>query len=101
MVRIALFFIAGILLAIYIPELIDQHLALAGLLALIPLYYAGFIFFRNRNVIRLFTGVCGLVTVFIFGYFHLFTSTDSRSEDHLLSVKEPIHYYEAIIQKRS
>jgi competence protein ComEC len=98
MVRIALFFIAGILLAIYIPELIDQHLALAGLLALIPLYYAGFIFFRNRNVIRVFTGLCGLVAVFIFGYFHLLKSTGSNSEDHLLSVKDPIHYYEAIVR---
>ena len=98
MVRIALFFTAGVLVGIYLPVLIEEHVVAVGLWILIPGYFAGFIFFRHRHVIRIYFGFCGLLSVFLFGYLHLLQSTASRSEDHLLSVNEPILYYEAIVR---
>lgn len=98
MVRIALFFTAGILLGIYQPDLIKEQVAIFVLLAIIPVYYLGYLFLRNRHSIRLLTGISGLLAVFLFGYIHLLSSTDSRSENHLLSVKDPIQYYEAIVR---
>ncbi len=98
MVRIALFFSAGILLGIYQPDLIEEHFFLIILLAIVPAYYIGFLLFRNRHAIRLFTGMFGLIAIFLFGYLHLLYSTESRSEDHILSVKDPVQYYEATVR---
>jgi competence protein ComEC len=98
MVRIALFFTAGILLGIYQPELINQQLVLFIIMAIIPVYFIVFFQLRNRHAIRLLTGVVGLMAIFLFGYLHLLSSTQSRSEDHLISVKDPIQYYEAIVR---
>jgi len=98
MVRIALFFTAGILLGIYQPDFIQEQVAIFILLAIIPLYYLGYLLLRNRHSFRLVTGIIGLLAVFLFGYIHLLSSTDSRSENHILSVKDPIQYYEAIVR---
>jgi competence protein ComEC len=98
MVRIALFFSAGILLGIYQPDLIQEQVAIFILLTIIPVYYLGYLVLRSRHSIRSLTGVIGLVAVFLFGYIHLLSSTDSRSADHLLSVRNPIQYYEAIVR---
>ncbi len=98
MVRIALFFSAGILLGIYQPDLLEEQIFLIILFAIFPAYYLGFFLFRNRHAMRLFTGVLGLVAIFLFGYLHLLYSTQSRSDDHLIFVKNPIHYYEAIVR---
>ena len=98
MVRIALFFTSGILLGIYQPELINAQVGVLILLTIVPAYYIGYLFLRNRHVVRLLTGLVGLIAIFLFGFLHLLYSTGSRSEDHLLTVKEPIQYYEAIVR---
>ncbi len=98
MVRIALFFTSGILLGIYQPELINAQVGVLILLTIVPAYYIGYLFLGNRHAVRLLTGIVGLVSIFLFGYLHLLYSTGSRSEDHLLSVKDPIQYYEAIVR---
>jgi competence protein ComEC len=98
MVRIALFFSAGILLGIYQPDLMEDQFFLIILLSIVPTYYLAFWLLHNRHAVRLLTGMLGLVAIFILGYLHLLYSTESRSDDHILSVKGPIQYYEAIVR---
>lgn len=98
MVRIALFFTAGILLGIYQPDLVKTKEVIYLLVILISVYYPGYLLLRHRHAIRLFTGLIGLTAVFLFGYLHLLSSTDSRSENHLLTVNDPIQFYEAIVR---
>jgi len=98
MVRITLFFTAGILLGIYQPEFFKEGLVRVGVMASIPVYYIAYLLIRKRQARRLVTGVIGLVIIFLFGYLHLLLSTDARSEDHLLSVHDQIQYYEAIVR---
>ncbi len=98
MVRIVLFFTAGILLAIYQPHLVKENVVLITVISGIPVYYTAYLLMRNRHVLRLVTGVIGLIVIFLFGYLHLVSSTDSRSQDHLLSVHDQIQYYEATVR---
>lgn len=98
MVRIALFFTTGILLGIYQPDLLREQVVRFLLIAIIPTYFIGFFLLRNRHVVRLFTGTSGLLAIFLFGYLHLLYVTDSRSQQHLLSVHEPVQYYQAIVR---
>jgi competence protein ComEC len=98
MVRIALFFSVGILLGIYQPDLMEDQFFLIILLSIVPTYYLAFWLLHNRHAVRLLTGMLGLVAIFILGYLHLLYSTESRSDDHILSVKGPIQYYEAIVR---
>jgi len=98
MVRIALFFIGGILLAIYQPDVLDQQLVKLSLIGCIVLYFIGRFILRGRSSIRIFSGFIGLLSIFLLGYFHLLNSTDSRSVDHLLTMRDTIQYYEAIVR---
>ncbi len=98
MVRIALFFTAGILLAIYRPDMVGVRFIRLAILAIIPGYFLGYLLLRNRHTVRLFTGCMGLLAIALMAYLHLLNATDSRSDHHLLAVKEPIQYYEAIVR---
>jgi competence protein ComEC len=98
MVRIALFFIAGILWAIYWPDFIGNEVVVYILLAIIPAYFIAYFVLHNRKAKRLLTGITGLASIFLLGYLHLFNSTGSKSTGHLLSVSDPIQYYEAIVR---
>lgn len=98
MVRISLFFISGILLGIYQPDIIKKEVVVVSLLVIIPVYFIGYGFLRHRHARRLLTGLLGLTAIFLLGYIHLLFSTGSRSEEHLLSIDEPIQYYEAIVR---
>jgi len=98
MVRIALYFIGGILLAIYQRELVNVSTLKAVLLGILPLYFILFLILRRHRAIRVLSGFFGLSAVFLFGYLHLTNSTGSRSPDHLLSVNDTIQYYEAIVR---
>jgi competence protein ComEC len=98
MVRISLFFISGILLGIYQPDIIKEGIVVGVLLIIIPAYFIIYWLLRHRHARRLLTGLMGLSAIFLFGYIHLLYSTGSRSDQHLLSVNEPIQYYEAIVR---
>ncbi len=98
MVRISLFFISGILLGIYQPDIIQEVVAVVLLLVIIPVYFISYWFLRHRHARRLLTGLIGLSAIFLLGYLHLLYSTGARSDQHLLSVDEPIQYYEATVR---
>jgi competence protein ComEC len=101
MVRIVLFLSAGILLAIYNPESIDENILLLVLAILCILFFVSFFAFRSKRIIKPVSGVLGLVFVFLFGYLHLHLNTQKRNQDHLLNEKDRIVAYEAIVRTAS
>ncbi|MFN9330493.1 MAG: hypothetical protein ACK576_14565, partial [Cyclobacteriaceae bacterium] len=72
MVRIAAFFVAGILLGIYQPQLgITTRLLLTGALAV--LYFVISLRYPRQ---RTWVGTIGLVAIAAFGYTHVYWSND-------------------------
>ncbi len=98
MVRIAIFFLAGILLGIHRPDILNTEIVVLVLAVVIAAYFLAFRFLHERRTRRLFCGLTGLAAIFILGYIHLDYTTSSRSANHLLTVSERIQYYEAIVR---
>jgi competence protein ComEC len=97
MVRVAVFFTAGVLAAIYLPDLLHFRLALAISAILVFAYFPCRLFLRGR-ALNVISGLTGLVAVAFLGYSHLLFKTDSRKANHLLSTQEPIVAYSAIVR---
>ncbi|MFN3840935.1 MAG: ComEC/Rec2 family competence protein [Cyclobacteriaceae bacterium] len=90
-VRIALFFIAGILTGIYRPHLFTEVQAATGLITLVVLY---FLLSRWRKVNP---GLTGLAAIFLAGYLNLLYHTDVRDKTHLMHTAQPIAYYKVLL----
>ncbi len=97
MVRVAVFFTAGVLAAIYLPDLLSFRLALVISAILVSLYYPCR-FFLSGRALNVISGLIGLVAVAFLGYSHLLQKTDSRKVNHLLTIQEPIEAYSAIVR---
>jgi competence protein ComEC len=97
MVRIAAFFIAGILLGIYKPDLLSEGTVSVVLGGFFLFYFTGYLFFKKSGSLRMVTGFNGLITVFIAGYLNVLLQTESRNQEHILHLKEPVSYYAAQI----
>jgi competence protein ComEC len=98
MVRLAAFLIGGILLAIYLPNSIDQQVSRFALILLTVLYFLFRLLLRRKRVFRIACGLTGFAAVFLFGFIHLQAKTDARRSDHILSISAPIQVYEAIVR---
>lgn len=97
-VRIVVFFIAGIFLAVYQPESIPLSAAIAAFIGLVALYF--FLYFIFRITTPLFNpGSIALAAVFVAGYVHLKWQTEANNPDHILSVSGPIRSYQAVIAR--
>lgn len=95
-VRIAFFFIAGILLGIFFPDLLPEKviwIVCAGLF----LMYSVCVYLQRRSGKLTITGLIGVGTVFIAGYSHVLLQTDSRKPDHILQINKPLEFYKATI----
>lgn len=97
MVRITLFLVAGILLAIYQPNLISEPTAFYLLIILTVVYLITFFVFRSRSL-KVISGVIGLLGITMFGYLHLQHNTGSNESNHILHEANPIVAYEAIVR---
>lgn len=97
MVRVAVFFTAGVLAAIYLPDLFSFRLALVISAILVSAYFPCRFFLRGR-ILNIISGLIGLVAVAFLGYSHLLLKTESRNTNHLLSTQEPIEAYSAIVR---
>ena len=93
MVRIAAFFIAGILLGIYQPELFTEFAVFIGLGGLLLFYFICYQFFKKSNSVKLFTGFVGLIAILLAGYANVLLQTESRNARHFLKLEQPIFYY--------
>ncbi|MEP2667807.1 MAG: ComEC/Rec2 family competence protein [Cyclobacteriaceae bacterium] len=98
MVRIAAFFSAGIVLAIYLPNSISLTLAETILIALIVLYGLAYWLVPRRKR-SLVAGVLGLLAIFFAGYVHLLLFVDWNQPNHLSTFKGEIKWYKAKILK--
>ncbi len=86
-VRIAFFFIAGILTGIYQPDFLSEYQAGALLITL-----AGAYFLATRwRIIN--PGPLGLLAVFVSGHLNLLYHTDARTATHLSHVAKPVASY--------
>ncbi len=97
MVRVAFFFTAGVLAAIYFPDLLNLNIALVVSVILIFIYFP-FRFFLQGRALNLISGLVGLVSVAFLGYAHLLLKTESRKANHLLTIQTPIEAYIAMVR---
>ncbi len=97
-VRTVLFFIAGILLGLYVPDLMGERLSFVFVTIFTTLYFL--LVFLGPRLRHIFNpGLLALPVVFLLGYLHLIRQTESRNPDHLFNNDEPISYYKAIITR--
>ncbi|MFZ1806496.1 MAG: ComEC/Rec2 family competence protein, partial [Cyclobacteriaceae bacterium] len=94
MVRIAAFFIAGILLGIYQPDILTLSLAETILILLVGLYFLVYWVFSKRKR-TLILGILGLLSAFLTGYIHLSLFVDWNQPDHLSTYEGEVNYYQA------
>ncbi|MEX2233212.1 MAG: ComEC/Rec2 family competence protein [Cyclobacteriaceae bacterium] len=97
-VRTVLFFIGGILLGLYAPDLIPENLFIF-LVMFGSLVYFLSVFFRRRIRQSWNPGWIALPLVFLLGYIHLVRKTESRDPDHLVNCNEEISYYKAVVTR--
>ena len=95
LVRICLFFAAGILLAIYQPDLVSPAVALSLIAGLAIVY---FIVFRWFPVQRKRLALLGLPLLLVAGYVQVIFQTERNQPDHLLLVNDTIRYYSGIVR---
>lgn len=95
-VRIVSFFIAGIVLGIYQPDFIPQHIATIALMGLVAVYL--FLTWIMKGEGRsLLAGTLGLLAIGVSGYVNTLVHTDSQRPDHFMHVTGPIDKYYAVI----
>lgn len=98
MVRIALFFSGGVLLAIYYPKWLPEKFNFWILVALASSYLIYFLL-QKRKRLNPVIGILGLVCVGWAGYVHLLSYKESERDDHLLNYQGDIEFYLATISK--
>ncbi len=98
MVRVAAFFIGGVLLGIYWPAVISESLATILFFVFSILFVLAFLILRRTTVRSLVTGTVGLCAIFIAGFVNLLYHTETRKPDHIIHVTSPIEMYRAIIK---
>lgn len=95
-VRIVLFFIAGILVGMYFPDLLAERLCYLVIAVLVALYF--FMVYRRKQ----FSGIpnpggVALALVAVLGYLHVVVQTESRHPNHLVNHNAPISHYKVVI----
>jgi competence protein ComEC len=98
MVRVALFFIAGILLGIYQPDLLLEKTT-AIVVAILILLFIGFSFLKSNRTVNGIVGFFALVAVVWSGYLNVLLQTDSRRQNHVVHLNTSINYYEVVTTK--
>lgn len=97
MVRITLCLVAGILLAIYQPELLNLNAATILLISLTTLAFTlWFVSIRNKKLKTVF-GFISLSALIIFGFVHLQQNTFSNQPDNLSHING-VTAYECVVR---
>jgi competence protein ComEC len=92
-VRVVLFFVAGILCALYLPKIIPYDLAVTLLLLISFLFITlGILVWKKK--IQLNIGFVGLPVLFLSGYLHLYHQTELNDHQHFTFITDPIEFYE-------
>ncbi len=100
-VRIVIFFIAGIILGIYQPDFLPQlYLEIIFALALLS-YIAFFLLQRFYKRLLFNPGLLGLMIIFLAGYLRVLDCTDARKPENLVHLQEPVLYYKVAITSQA
>lgn len=93
MVRIAAFFIAGVLTGIYFPRVFSQLAATVFLTILVTVYLVGWPLMRRRHSSRLAFGLVGLTALFVAGIVVVQQRDKSKDPNGLVRVTETVEAY--------
>lgn len=100
-VRIVFFFVAGILVGIYLPEIAPINFTYILFGTLVVLFVA-VSYLRSKEKINIINpGVIGLSVVLIAGYIQVYHSTDYQNHDHFIHDTDTIRYYQAVIIRQA
>ena len=97
MIRIAIFFMAGVLLGIYFPSFVSFKIV-TGLLIFCIIGFFALKLYSVENRFPVLLGFLGLSVIFLFGLVRLFLFTDWNNESHLSKIKGEVEAYEAIVR---
>jgi competence protein ComEC len=100
LVRITLFFTAGILLAIHGPENVPLQFVLYLLLAGLAVYAVLFLWQRINPERAANPGFIGLCLILMLGYVHTRYQADSEKDNSLLQLQDTVHYYRATVSSQ-
>lgn len=95
--RLVLFFCAGILGGIYLPDVLEIGIAkiLIGILGSLFIVIA---YYRSKGKLKSVNpGVIGLVVVSLAGYIQVYNSTDYRIPNHIIHDADTIQYYKVVV----
>jgi competence protein ComEC len=96
-VRLVLFFCAGILGGIYLPDVLAIDLAKI-LFAVLGVFFILVAYGRSKGVLKSINpGIIGLVCVMLAGYVQVYHATDYRNPDHFLHDTDTIRYYKVVV----
>ncbi|MCB0488685.1 MAG: ComEC family competence protein [Cyclobacteriaceae bacterium] len=96
MVRIAAFFIVGILVGIYQPEIVSISNALLTFSILVILYVGVWLTGKKG---RFISGIIGLTAIGVAGFCHVLQFTQWNKPGHLSKFEGPIFHYRATVTK--
>ncbi len=97
-VRSVLFLAAGVLLALYNPDLIRMKVAVTAIFGLALLYFL--LALAGRRIRRsLNPGGVALVFILLIGYVNAVWHMDSRHSDHLINHEGPVSRYHAVVTR--
>jgi competence protein ComEC len=94
MVRICLFFIAGIVLGVYQPDFFSIAYLKVLILSLVVIYFLIYFFTKKPEYRKIIAGVAGLAGLFFTGNLLVLQKTESRKPHHLLHEIQLIRFYE-------
>ncbi len=96
MVRISAFFVAGILLAIYLPDFLSFRIAVILCVVFSTFFFLSAFFLERKT--GLWLGLVAMLSVFLFGYSRLYLANESNNNDHLLKLTSKVYAYEGIVR---
>jgi competence protein ComEC len=100
-VRLVLFFCAGILLGIYLPDILSIDLTKI-LFVILGVFFIVVSYLRSKGKLKsLNPGAVGLFVVFLAGYIQVYNSTDYHKPNHFIHDTDVINYYKAVITKQA
>jgi competence protein ComEC len=95
-VRTVIFFISGILLGIYCPDIVPELYARVSLLVMGSAYILSY-FLISRKYVN--PGFIAIPAIVLSGYVHILAQTESRRVTHFMHETSPIEYYKVVITK--
>jgi competence protein ComEC len=96
-IRTVTFFIAGILLGIYLPGIFEQRLALYVMLSLAAVYVLVFAVRIRLNIPVSALGLLAFPFVFLAGYVHVLSQTESRDQSHFMNAADSVNQYRVVV----